>query len=306
MTPLEGLLVVDKPAGPTSHDIVDQVRRFTPGLRVGHTGTLDPFATGVLALCLGRATRLARFLTAARKTYEGAIRLGVTTDTYDIDGRVLTEAAPPAIDAATLELAVRGLTGRLMQTPPRYSARKIKGRPMYRLAREGREVAPEPSPVIVYRFEITERSETMLRFVAETSPGTYVRSLAHDLGAALGCGGCLVELRRTASGSFEAAQAHAMPEILQRGRAGTLSEIIIPPERMDLGLPSVTVTTDGRTAMRSGRVLSAREFTVSGVAAVGPGPVRVEDQEGNLLGVALQTRDMAGAEVLQPDVVLVA
>ena len=304
MTPLEGILVVDKPQGPTSHDVVEEVRRATGGLRVGHAGTLDPMATGVLPLLIGRATRLSRFLMASRKVYEGTLRLGVATDTYDIEGRIVGESPVPDEVREAVPGAVGRLTGPLMQTPPPYSARKVGGQRLHRLARRGVPVTPEPSAVTVFRFDILELDGVMVRFEVETSPGTYVRSLAHDLGADLGCGACLSRLRRLASGSLRVDAAHGIEEIRSRADDGTLGEIVIPLSRIDLGLATVTVTPAGLAAMRFGRRLTGRDLTGAGMPE--GGPVRVEDEAGNLLGVALPALDPQDGEILRPHVVLIA
>lgn len=309
MTRHEGVLVVDKPAGPTSHDVVEWVRRVAGGVRVGHTGTLDPMATGVLPLCLGRATRLSRFLTASRKVYRGVIRLGITTDTYDAQGRTVAEADPSGIDEGAVREAAGRFVGDQMQTPPAFSARKHRGRPMHRLARAGLPVAPAPSPVTIYRFEVVEVRGPLVTFEAETSPGTYIRSLAHDLGIILMCGARLEELRRLAAGRFTLDRAHPLEVVLDRGRTDLLGEMMIPLREIDLGLPSVTVTSEGVTAMRTGRPLHARELTgavPSGAAAGAEGPVRVQDEAGNLVGVAVPAGEPAGGAILRPDLVLVA
>ena len=304
MTPLEGLLLVDKPAGPTSHDTVAQVRRFTTGQRVGHTGTLDPFATGLLTLCIGRATRLSRFLTRSRKVYNGTIRLGVATDTYDAQGEVTARKEVRGLDESRIREVAERFTGRFMQTPPPYSARKINGRPMHRLARLGKKVVLKPTEVTIFRLEIEVLAGETVRFEAETTPGTYLRALAHDLGTALGCGAHLVELRRLASGSYRVETAHTMSEILNRGAAGTLGEIMTPLAEIDLGLPSVTATDQGVVAMRTGRVLSAQEL-ISPREVQETTPVRVIDEAGNLLGVALADGQPPSVATLRPHVVLV-
>lgn len=300
---LEGLLLADKPAGPTSHDIVAETRRFTSGSRVGHTGTLDPFATGLLPLCIGRATRLSRFLTGLRKSYAGSMRLGIATDTYDVDGKITDRRGLDDIDEAAIREAAARFLGRILQTPPPYSARKINGRRMYKLARKGVEMHPEPAEITVFRFDILSVEDDLVRFEAETSAGTYVRALAHDLGAALGCGAHLFELRRVASGSHRVEEAHGLTEIRERGTEGTLGEIVIPMSRIDLGLRSVTATPRGATAMRTGQVLSAKEL-VSLSAAGSGGPVRVVDEDGTLLGVAVPDERVAGGAILKPQVVL--
>ncbi len=299
----EGLLLADKPAGPTSHDIVEVTRRFTSGRRVGHTGTLDPFATGLLPLCIGRATRLSRFLTGLRKAYAGSMRLGIATDTYDVDGKVLERGDAGGIDERTIREAAGRFVGTILQTPPPYSARKINGQRMYKLARRGVEVRAEPAEVTIFRFDILGVADGIVRFEAETSAGTYVRALAHDLGVALGCGAHLFELRRVASGSHRVEDAHGLTEIRERGKAGTLEEIVIPLSRIDLGLRSVTATPRGATAMRTGQVLSAKELVSTGGGSPGA-PVRVIDEEGTLLGVAVPDERIAGSGILKPQVVL--
>lgn len=307
MTSIDGVLVADKPAGPTSHDVVDQVRRYAGGARVGHTGTLDPFATGVLPLCIGRATRLARWLGATRKVYAATMRLGVSTDSYDADGTVTSTRPAGGIDAATVTAAARGLIGDMMQMPPRFSAKKVRGRPMHRLARRGMEVPVKPSFVTVHRLEILEVSGADVRFEVETSPGTYVRSIAHDLGEALGCGAHLTQLRRLSSGSFRIEEAHGLDEILLRGREGTLEPIVLPLNDLDLGLPTVRATAGGAAAMRHGRFLTAGDVLPargSSAPAPGAGLVRVEDEGGNLIGVAREALAEGGEAILRPEVVL--
>lgn len=313
MMALEGVLVLDKPEGPTSHDIVEKVRRFTRRQRVGHTGTLDPMATGVLPICIGRATRLARFLTASRKQYAGTLQLGVTTDTYDATGQTRRQRPAGGIGLADVQGGAARLTGDLMQTPPAFSARKIKGQPMHRLARAGQDVPLKPTPVTVYRFEILGMEESVVRFEAETSPGTYIRSLAHDLGEILGCGAHLTALRRIASGSFGIDSAHTLADVVRDGHAGTLASLMIPLDRIDLGMPTIMVTSDGAAAMRHGRALSAGHMTHDDTRPEGftgypggPGPVRVADEGGRLLGVAVYGLSAADTWQLRPDVVLTA
>jgi len=307
----EGLLVVDKPAGPTSHDVVAAIRRLVRGSRVGHTGTLDPFATGVLPVCIGRATRLARFITASTKQYDGAIRLGVTTDTYDSTGRVVSERSTEGIGAEEVRRIATRFVGASMQRPPAYSARKHKGRPLHELARAGVEVPRQATPVSIYRLEILSVAGPIVRFEADTSPGTYIRSLAHDLGEALGCGAHLAELRRVASGGLRLADAHCLEEIDARARAGTLDTLVIALRDIDLGLPTVVATDRGREAMRAGRpvppaLLAAGRLPDPAGAGGEPVPVRVLDGAGDLLGVAALSLDDAGGPILRPEVVFLA
>jgi tRNA pseudouridine55 synthase len=212
-------LLVAKPAGPTSHDVVELVRRALGEQRVGHLGTLDPFAKGLLVLLVGRATRLATFAAAWPKTYEGVIRLGITTDTDDLTGAVVATAPWTAITPAQLADVVAGFRGAYEQRPPAYSAVKIAGERAYRRARRGEVVAPEPRPVEVRELEIIEAAVPDLRFRATVSAGTYLRSLARDIGAKLGCGAHLTALRRTRVGPLRLEDAvapeAATPDALQ-------------------------------------------------------------------------------------------
>jgi tRNA pseudouridine55 synthase len=301
---VDGLLVVDKPEGPTSHDVVDEVRRLTGIRRIGHTGTLDPFATGVLPLCLGRATRLARFLTSSRKVYEATLRLGSATDTYDVTGKVIRKTDASAVSPDGIRAAACRFRGELLQVPPPFSARKVAGRRLHERARAGQMVMLPPSPVTIHRLEILEVSGPDVRFMTETSAGTYVRSLAHDLGEALGCGAHLTSLRRIASGSITLHGAHTMAELRIAASREGIRELVMPMERMDLGLPTVVVTPAGAAAMASGRLLTAGLLDSGQDEAIpARGHVRVIDGAGRLLGIALETDGPAG-RAWQPDVVL--
>lgn len=308
----DGLLVLDKPAGPTSHDIVAAARRLLGQRRVGHTGTLDPFATGVLPLLLGRATRLSSYLTSGEKQYTGTIRLGLATDTFDSQGAVTARGDPGPVTEDDLRRAVARLTGRIRQTPPVYSARKVGGRTMHSLARAG--IAPPAVPVWVevHRLDIIRFESPDIEFLAETSAGTYVRSIAHDLGQALGCGGHLLSLRRTRAAGLEIGQAATLSDLEAASRSGTLDRLIHPMDRIDLGLPSARVTSRGREAMRSGRPLGPSDIASgwpgepTGPGAGGPDEVRVVDAGGELLGIASIVPDPEGGPGgLQPRVVLV-
>ena len=215
---MDGVLVVDKPAGPTSHDIVDRARRALQTRRVGHTGTLDPFATGVLALCVGRATRLARFLTAGEKAYSATVRLGFATTTDDLTGDPLEPERPVELAEAALREALAGLVGTFDQVPPAFSARQVGGRRLYELARRGEAVARAATPVTVYALELVARGRDTLELELRCSAGTYVRALARDLGERLGTGAHLLALRRTRSGGFDIGQA--VPGDRSRERPG--------------------------------------------------------------------------------------
>jgi tRNA pseudouridine55 synthase len=289
---LDGLLLLDKPGGPTSHDIVNRARRAAGQRRVGHAGTLDPMAAGLLPLVLGRATRLVRFLPAAPKCYEGRLLLGRTTTTDDVTGETLGEHdAPLPPEQAVLE-AARALLGRQSQVAPAYSAKRVGGRRLYELARRGEAVPETAAAIEVSRFELTPAGGPGLYdFVTEVSSGTYVRGLARDLGARLGCGGILTALTRTAIGPLRLAEAHRLPDELPG--PDWVREALIPLESMPLLPPTVRLEDEEL----------ARRFSLG--AAVRPaleadsGPARVLAPGGRLLGVG-EIREGA----LHPTVVL--
>jgi tRNA pseudouridine55 synthase len=302
-----GLLLVDKPAGPTSHDIVDAIRRALGGPRCGHAGTLDPFASGLLVVAVGRATRLLRFLSAAEKSYEGLVRLGFGTDTDDATGRPLSEPRPVGFAAADLHAALAALEGEFDQVSPAYSARKHEGVPLYRLARRGL-ASPSKSARVRVRWEQCEPlGPDLLRIRVTVSAGTYIRALARDLGEALGCGGHLAELRRLASGPFRVAEAVPFPADRE-----TLERVVVPVDAIPLGLPAVTVAPEQARLVRVGARQPASPLPqVAPDTAVAPRPlaaddhfVRVLDGSGQLLAIAELLESPEGP-VLQPRVVLV-
>ena len=211
---LDGLLLVDKPAGPTSHDIVDEIRRHFRLEKVGHGGTLDPMATGLLIILLGRGTKLSNYVMGADKVYEGLMHLGATTDTEDLDGKVLAEAECSGVTREDVEREMAKLVGDLMQTPPMVSAVKQNGVPLYKLARKGKTVEREPRLIHVYEFKLLDFSLPRVSFRLRCTKGTYVRTLCADIGRALGCGAYLEQLRRTQSGSMNVENAVGYQEIL--------------------------------------------------------------------------------------------
>ena len=202
-----GVFNIDKPMGLTSHDVVARVRRLTGVRRVGHAGTLDPLATGVLLVCVGVATRIAEYLQASRKVYLAGVRLGEETDTYDVEGRILRTRPVPALSSQEMQQALQAFCGEIAQTPPPYSAVKLQGRPAYSYARAGVELVLEPRPVTIFEAELVDWQSPNLVVRLSCSPGTYVRSLAHDLGQALACGGHVTALRRLASGAWRVEDA---------------------------------------------------------------------------------------------------
>ena len=235
-----GFLVVDKPSGVTSHDVVDAARRWLGTRRVGHLGTLDPQATGVLPLAVREATKLVPFVEGGRKGYVGALQLGAQTDTLDGDGEVVArfEGSLPTEQAVVAEMA--RFEGPILQTPPMYSAVKQGGVPLHRLARKGEKVERPAREVEVYRFALARFDPPRVHIEVECSPGTYVRVLAADLGAGLGCGAYLSELRRIRSGPFAAEQAAPMERLQEEAEAGKLGERLVP-EVEALGLPVFTL-----------------------------------------------------------------
>ncbi len=238
---LEGALVVNKPAGRTSHDVVEAVRRVVGFRRIGHLGTLDPIATGVLVLLLGRATRLAQFFSARRKRYLCTFRFGFATDTYDAAGEPTGSDAAPALTREILEQLAAPLIGHIEQVPPAYSAKKVQGRPAHELARKKKPVELKPVEVDVYELKLLSIEGSSARFQIECGPGTYVRSLAHDMGRALGPGAHVSEIMRTAVGEFSLDQAMMLEEIAAAQASGKLPERVIPLEGLLADLPSATV-----------------------------------------------------------------
>ncbi|MFA9444717.1 tRNA pseudouridine(55) synthase TruB [Egicoccus sp. AB-alg6-2] len=244
---VDGVLVVDKPAGPTSHDVVQRVRRAVGQNRVGHTGTLDPAATGVLVVCLGRAARLVRFLQAGRKTYAAQMVLGVVTSTQDADGEVLATTSAADLDEQRVCEVLTRFQGDLEQVPPMVSAVKVGGERLHEIARRGEEVEREPRPVTVHdlmldAYDTTDPDHPRVSFLVTCSPGTYVRTLAHDIGAALGVGASLTSLRRVANGAFGADEAVDLDVVQDAVAAGALDRVLLRPEdAVARTLPTVEV-----------------------------------------------------------------
>ena len=301
---MHGALIIDKPAGPSSHDVVARIRRAIGIRRVGHTGTLDPMATGVLVLLLGRATRLARFLSAGEKAYDATVRLGVATDTYDATGReVPLDAAAPipaAVDRAAIEAALDGFRGAFRQAPPPYSAKHVGGVRAYELARRRAPVVPPPVMVTVHELDLTwlEGGRLGLRLVS--SGGFYVRSLAHDLGVRLGCGAHLEALRRTRTGGFGLAEATPLATVETEGAEAL--ERLVPMADLLPDLPGFVLTEQGARRAAHGNTVAAAEVAgpIGGPAGAG-GPVRLLDGAGTLVAIA----EPEDGPALHPVVVLV-
>lgn len=269
----DGLILLDKPSGITSHDAVAIFRRASAMRKTGHTGTLDPLATGLLVLCVGRATRLQAFLTGIPKGYEGEIQFGWATDTYDAEGTATGDATPAEVDRARIEAIIsESLTGEIDQIPPAYSAKKIDGRRAYDLARKGQAPVLEPRRVRIEEFRIESVEGSVVRFYVRCSAGTYVRSLAHDLGVALGTGAHLKSLRRTAVGSFDVSDAISIDTLRETPRDAIFAEPhFIPMHRVDLPLERVLIDPAQESKLLSGQsvmVLSDSELTTGDLVAV--------------------------------------
>jgi tRNA pseudouridine55 synthase len=264
VTEPEGLLLVDKPGGMTSHDVVDVVRRTLGTRKVGHAGTLDPMATGLLILGVGRATRLLRFLGGLPKTYEGSARLGVETTTLDAEGEVTAER-PVTATEADIRRAMGSLVGDSLQTPPAYSAVKVGGRKLYEAARKGEVLEAAPRPIRVDAFALTGYHAPDIDFLVTCSGGTYVRVLLADVGSMLGCGAHLIRLRRTAIGTIDVADAIAPEEVVP-----------LPMDRAVAHLPRLDLSEDEAIAAGHGRILGP-----AGIA----GPYAVFAPDGTFIGV---------------------
>jgi tRNA pseudouridine55 synthase len=289
---LEGLLLVDKPEGPTSHRVVATVRRLTGQRRVGHAGTLDPMATGLLPLVLGRATRLVRFLPHSPKAYEGRIRLGLTTSTDDVTGEVRSRHEGPWPAQDDVLRAAEHFTGRLQQIPPEVSARKVAGQRLYRLARQGRPVLAPAREVEIGRFDLTPTDDPAeWRFVAEVSAGTYLRALARDLGESLGTGGALSTLRRVAIGPLSVSEAVGLPGVGE-GPEGLVAAVV-PLGKMPLTAPPVRLPDPAAVRL----FLSGGEVDVD-EPPQDDGACRVLDGAGELLGIAAVTGRRARPKVV--------
>ena len=291
---MDGILVIDKPRGMTSHDVVAAARRLLKERRIGHTGTLDPLATGVLPLACGRATRLVRFLSASDKDYEATIRFGVTTDTYDIAGTE-TSRSDQQPQRSEVDAAIERLRGSYDQMPPAYSAKKVGGRRAYELARDDEPVELRAVPVTVSRAEIRRFTGDRVSVSLTCSAGFYVRSFAHTLGQLVGTGACLEELRRTRSGDFGLEGAASLDAL--QDDPDQAAGWLLPLDGLLPSLPSVRLTDEGRI-----RVSHGREIRADGLTGSRDAWVRLLDESGHLVALA-QPGDGPGS--LHPAVVLI-
>ena len=312
---MDGVLVIDKPEGPTSHDIVAQVRRVLRVKRVGHTGTLDPMATGVLPLVIGRATRLTQFLLKDSKTYSATIRLGFSTDTYDALGTPVGSNGNPSLDLSrelgdqVIESALNKFRGTFDQCPPPFSAKKIGGIRAYTIARRGGPVVTVPVQVTVDHLRLLKAENSRLQVEITCSSGFYVRSLAHDIGQMLGCGAHLQALRRTRSGEFDLTHAIPLESAVQGSGeaknmvnpAPPIVDRILPLSELLKALPSAILTSRGRRCASNGQPINQDELThIDEVIGMATSKVRLFDETGQLVAIAEKKE---GA--LHPRVVLV-
>ncbi len=258
---MNGVLVVDKPAGMTSHDVVNRVRRILSERSVGHLGTLDPLATGVLTLVLGRMTRLALFYNDSEKTYEGEIRFGFATDTYDAEGEPTSPAQNVTLDLANIRDIAARFRGVIEQMPPPFSAKKVNGVPAYKLARGKREVPLQPVQVEIKELEILSIDGDRASFRARVASGTYMRSVAHEMGRQLGCGAHLASLRRTAVAEFDQSDARTLEGIEAAVQNGDANKLLFHPRRVLPEMPAVTVTEAHLGMIRNGRAVNLPEFS---------------------------------------------
>lgn len=255
---MDGVIVIDKPEGLTSHDVVNRVRKIANNRKVGHLGTLDPIATGVLPLVIGRATRLAQFFSAGEKKYDALIRFGWATDTHDREGAAISEVVQPQFTRQDFEEALTAFRGTFLQTPPQFSAKKIRGTPAYKLARKQIAVELTPVEVHVFALDVVDFDGETARIQVHCSAGTYVRSIAHELGQSLGCGAFLGSLRRTASGEFNEEQARSLEALRDLAQRGRLEDALLPAARLLPQFPNTTVD-----AMTAGQIRRGRDFRVS-------------------------------------------
>lgn len=301
---ISGVLIIDKPAGMTSHDVVARVRRLLGIRQIGHFGTLDPFATGVLPLSVGKATRFAQFYLKSRKAYEGTMRLGFSTDTYDGTGKPTSESVPVSVEADDLEKLFREFTGRLMQTPPPYSAKRIGGMRAYELARRNKPVKLEPVEIEVYALQLLAFDGTCARFAVECSGGTYVRSIAHDIGQKIGCGAHLESLRRTTVAEFTLDKGVTLEKLEEAVCEEAIANCIVPLEALLPDCPELIVHGREERSVRHGH-----QFELAQIERFGRGTGRVQpvsvlkimNPDRRLIAIA---RHVSGS-IYHPDLVLV-
>ena len=278
---MDGAIIVDKPEGMTSHDVVNRLRRLSGTRKIGHLGTLDPMATGVLPLLIGRATRLAQFFSTAEKKYDARIRFGWATDTYDRQGTPVSEPVEPTFSREELEAALAPFHGSFLQTPPPFSAKKIAGTPAYKLARKNITVNLSPVEVRIFALALEEFDGASARIRVHCSAGTYLRSIAHQVGQELRCGAHLESLRRTASGEFTEEQAHYLDDLAKLAEGGRLEDTLIPASRLLPHFSSAAVDV-----LTVGQIRQGKDFRLSPFLTMPASKyVKAISQEGDLVAI---------------------
>lgn len=281
---IHGIINVYKEKGFTSHDVVAKLRGIVGQKKIGHTGTLDPDATGVLPVCLGKATKLCDLLTDKNKTYEAVLLLGKTTDTQDITGEVLEEKSTEALTEEKVREAIEGFIGDYEQIPPMYSALKVNGKKLYELAREGKVIERKARPVKILDIQILEIDLPKVRMEVSCSKGTYIRTLCHDIGEKLGCGGCMESLIRTRVSTFRIEDAKTLDEIETLKQEGKLAELLVPIDAMFPFYPKITVKDDWKAFAKNGNPLDLKMLK----EACGQDeetPVRLYDESGKFIAI---------------------
>jgi tRNA pseudouridine55 synthase len=293
---LSGLLVLDKPADMTSHDVVSLVRRATGEKSIGHLGTLDPMATGVLPLLLGKYTRLAQFFSQAEKQYTGTIRFGFATDTYDFEGAAASEPKPLTLDLEQLRALAAQFHGEMDQMPPVYSAKKLGGVPAHKLARAGLPVPVKTARIVIHHFELLSLAGDLAEFAITVSAGGYVRSVAHDLGQLVGCGAHLASLRRTRAGAFTLAQAITVDQLKEASVEGpkTLEALLPHPRTLLPEIPAVTVDEQIAGRMRNGMQVNLPEYSLAPLVKVFTSPTELIAIAKRVAGTLMQPHVVIG------------
>jgi tRNA pseudouridine55 synthase len=294
---MNGILIINKPAGWTSHDVVNKARRILQEKKIGHTGTLDPLATGVLVLCIGKATRIVRYLERDDKAYIAELRLGITTDTLDSQGKVLDtrEYAPPSLERVKEVLA--SFQGKIRQRPPAFSALKVSGVPSYRLARQGKSPKHDERTVTIRSIDLMDFQNPLMKFSVHCSKGTYVRTICADIGEQLGMGAHLVSLIRTRAGRFTLEQAIGLEQLADMVAGSGTASTLISPEQALQELLSVTVDRSAADRIAHGKSLAVASGDLPDGAL---DPIRILGHDGQLLAVA-RVRD----RLLQPETVFI-
>ena len=292
---IDGVLIINKAPDMTSAEVVARVKKLLRARKVGHAGTLDPFATGVLVCCINRATRLARFFLEGRKIYRAVLHLGIETDTQDATGRIVATCDPAAVTQQQVETVCRQFEGEYWQSPPRYSALKHQGKPLYRYAREGEPIQKPPRRVEIDSIRLQSIRLPQVRFDVSCSAGTYIRTLCHDIGKALDCGAHLKELVRLESSRFTLQEAISLQKLQRAVEAGTAAASILPMESALRGMPVAAANNTLTAKLKHGKVVTRNEILPSSEPGREEGPVKIVDEQNRLiavLGYRKQRREM--------------